>query len=201
MLDRNHNLEVKNKYEMLLKSLIPRFAQKGKNVWNFLRLCLNQILHVIIAYKQSTEALLKRRDEPIPTVDLSSDETEETSAGAAGGSANRYTQYRSSAFEFKKPSPFVDISDDDDSDPFISAAPASSTIIQSKKSEGVSRTSSFRKNESAVSIVPDVKPVNSLAERQQSRNCLKEDVITSIVQRFEESKRKNDSQINDVSQT
>jgi hypothetical protein len=190
---------VKNKYDSLLKSLIPRFAQKGKTLWNFIKLCLNRLS--AIAYKQPIEARVKRREEPIQTVDLSSDETETSTGGAVGGeSSNRYTrQYGSSVFEFKKPSAFVDLSDDEDSDPFMNIAPVTSTIA--KKSESVSRTSSFRKNDSTNSVVPDVKPVNSLAERQQSRNCLKHDVISSIVQKFQESQRKNDSQINDVSQT
>lgn len=195
---------MKNKYDTLLKSLIPRFAQKGKTLWNFLKLCLNRFCAILAVYKQSSDALIKRRDEPIQTVDLSSDETE-TSGGAAGGSGSNHhfpLQYRTSAFEFKKPSAFVDISDDEDSDPFMSPAPASSTIIQNRKSEGGgSRSSSFRKNESTTSVVPDVKPVNSLAEKQQSRNCLKDDAIASIVRRFEEAQRKNNSQINDVSQT
>lgn len=204
ILDRNHNLEVKKKYDSLLKSLIPRFAQKGKSLWNFFSLCLNRLRAIVIlAYQQPNEVFVKRRDEPIQTVDLSSDETETSAGGAESSHQNRYPlQYRSNAFEFKKPSAFVDLSDDEDSDPFISTAPVSSTIIQNKKSEGVSRTSSFRKNESMTSVVvPDVKPVNSLAEKQQSRNCLKEDVISTIVRKFQESQRKNDSQINDVSLT
>lgn len=31
VLDRNHNLDLKIKYDNLIKSLIPRCAQKGKN--------------------------------------------------------------------------------------------------------------------------------------------------------------------------
>lgn len=196
VLERNHNLEVKNKYDCLLKELIPRFSQKGKTVWNFLKLCLNRVCE-FIAYKQFNHASLKCRDEPIQIVDLSSDETETYPGAVARGEpsqTNRFPpQYRKSSFEFKKPSAFIDLSDDEDSDAFAKNAPLSSTINLDKKSESLTR--------SRASIVPDVKPVNSLAEKQQSRNCLKDDAIASIVLRFEDSQRKNDSQINEVAQT
>lgn len=138
-------------------------------------------------------------------MDLSSDETEIYPGAVAReetSQTNRFpSQYRASVFEFKKPSAFVDLSDDEDSDPFVTASPVSSTINQNKKSTCLTMSSSFRKNDSTTSIVPEVKPVNSLAEKQQSRNCLKDDAIASIVLRFEDSQRKNDSQINEVSQT
>ena len=198
VLDRNHNLDLKHKYDALIKSLIPRLPNKGKRFWNFLKQLFNQFFAILVT-KQVTEALRKRND-PIATVDLSSDETE-TSAGAVGGETllNRYMpQYPSRANEFKKPSAFVELSDDEDTDPFSSIAPISSTII--KKNDSVRRSASFRRDDSVTSI-PDVKPVNSLLERQQTRECLKLDALDEIYRRSEVNRQKNDSQINDVSKT
>ena len=198
VLDRNHNLDVKHKYNALLKSLIPRLPSKGKRFWNFLKQLFNQFFAILVT-KQVTEALLKR-NEPIATVDLSSDETE-TSAGAAGGEVllNRFvTHYPLRALPFKKPSTFVELSDDEDTDPFSLIVPMSSTII--KKNDSVHKSSNFKRDDSVTSI-PDVKPVNSLLERQQSRGCLKLDALDEIFRRSKANRQKNDSQINDVSRT
>jgi hypothetical protein len=171
-------------------------------LWDSLKSRFNQFL-AFAASKQVTEALLQRH-EPIQTVDLSSDETE-TSAGAAfGGETSRTsrftTQFPSRAFEFKKPSAFVDLSDDDDSDDFFQVAPASSTIIQSKKNDAVRRSTDLRREESTFAV-PDVKPVNSLAEKQQTRDCLKSNILDLLYRKHKENRQKNDSQINDVSKT
>lgn len=190
---------MKHKYNALLKSLIPRLPSKGKRFWNFLKQLFNQFFAILVT-KQVTEALQKR-NEPIATVDLSSDETE-TSAGAVGGESllNRFMpHYPLRALPtFKKPSTFVELSDDEDSDPFSRIVPMSSTII--KKNDNVSRSASFKRDDSVMSI-PDVKPVNSLLERQQSRGCLKLDALDEIYRRSKVNRQKNDSQINDVSRT
>jgi hypothetical protein len=129
------------------------------------------------------------------TVDLSSDETE-TSAPTGDRSQTRHHSFisdRRPRTEFKKPSAFVELSDDDDSDvaAFLRDSNAlTSTLIKNK-------TTSPRRSESSSFTLPDVTPVNSLKERQQSRKCLQDDAISSIVDRFQASYRKNDSQINE----
>lgn len=139
----------------------------------------------------------------IETVDLSSDETEASVAAAVDVDiyqTNRFqSMHRKSQFEFKKPT-FVDLSDDDDSPQnFNRECVLSSTLIQKKKDEASSPVSSQRKSLSSTSVsVPEIAPVNSLRDRQQSRKCLQDDAISSIVKLYGEKQKVKDSQIFDA---
>lgn len=203
-MDRNHNLDLKTKYDNLLKKLIPRFAQRGKK--DFHQFNKQLILKFDLAHpKYSNDAPLAGQH--IETVDLSSDETEASAAAIAevdSYQTNRFQSlYRKNYFEFKKPPAFVDISDEDDfSRNFSRESVLSSTLDQNKKIDALSPTSSQRKSLSMSSnSVPEVAPVNSLRDRQQSRKCLQEDAISSIVKLYGEKQKEKDSQILDATQS
>lgn len=206
-MERNHNLDLKAKYDNLLKRLIPRFAQRGKRLWTCSK---NQKLETWILSAQtkySNETPVNSVEQLIETVDLSSDETEASTPAAANSDmyqANRFQSlHRKSNFEFKKPSAFVYISDEDDSPQnFMRESVLSSTFIQQKKNAASSPVTSERKSQSQLSVsVPEVAPVNSLRDRQQSRKCLQEDAISSIVKLYGEKQKEKDSQILDAAQS
>lgn len=133
---------------------------------------------------------MKPRTQPMVTVDLSSDDTEPSTSATPVPQyeANRYSSFQSStrgnSFQqsirsgsFKKPPAFLDISDDEDF-----STPIISSTLSKKKDEGMQ--SSHRQSESSLSL-PDVAPVNSLKQRQESRSCLQDDAITSIQKKYE----------------
>lgn len=143
-------------------------------------------------------------EQHIETVDLSSDETEASTAAAPDIESYRNTLFqRTSNCEFKKPSAFVDVSDDEDSpQQFNRESILSSTLIQKKKNEASSPVSSQQKSFSQTSVsVPEVAPVNSLRDRQLSRLCLQEDAISSIVKLYSRKQKEKDSQILDATQS
>lgn len=180
MIDRNHNLESKNQFENLLKSLVPRFPEKASQT---------SVINI-----PST-----LRVENITTVDVSSDETDTSAIGAVGGKS-----YSEEFFENLYRNNFgshraVVISDDEDEPRFHRESLLSSTRIRKVDNDLSSPVSSHRKSESS-STVPPVTPVNSLREKHQHLNCLKDDAIISIVKKFGERRLQDDQHIRENEQ-
>lgn len=139
-------------------------------------------------------------------MDLSSDENDtefiEAAAAACGLNISQSRTFQprhrsNNRNEFKKATKaFIDLSDDEVSEQsFVREGMFSSTRIHGMKGEQLSPTSSHRKSESS-SIPPNVTPVNSLKERQMSRNCLQSNVIDEIVKKYESSKKSSEYKIN-----
>jgi len=140
---------------------------------------------------------------PIETISLSDDEDDDAATAAAVRRQQTQRNYshhqRIGPGSSKPPINFVDLSDEDD----INFGPAnilSSTHLSKThdfKSPAGSLNSSRKANTSDASVTscPDVKPINTLRERQQSKACMQENAIDSIVRKFQESKKQRDSLI------
>ena len=132
----------------------------------------------------------------IPTVDLSSDETE-TSAEAGAACIDSYPKHFFPRALHKHEDDYFY-----DSDPMFQGTVLSSTLIRQRKSEEYIPETIHRNSES-ISSLPKVSivPVNSLKDRQEARACLKEDSVTSIYQKYQEKNKQNNSQIQDHQKT
>lgn len=98
---------------------------------------------------------------------------------------------------FKKPNVFVDVSDDDDDDDDLHTFIQRTSILSStmRKDKPASPTSSHSKSTTSSMIIPNIKPINSLQERQNSKNCLKDNAIDEIIKKFKENKLRSNLQI------
>lgn len=201
VIDRCHNMKVRNDYDNLLKKLIPRNPLKGKR-FAAVNLKFSKTPSIIASVKQSND-FMKPREELIETVDLSQEEPQFTHAAAAGDYPTRRQSnpfYLQDKYTFKKPSAFVDVSDDEDIEPSFARDPIISSTLIKAKNEHSNSISSQNKSSSPFTV-PEVAPVNSLRDRQQSRNCLQDDAISSIVQKYHESRSKNDFKIREAAMT
>lgn len=145
------------------------------------------------------------RQEPIETVDLSTEEPDYSNSASAlpNYATHRISTpplYRLDKAGFKKPSMYVEVSDDEDTEPSFDRHPfISSTLIKTKSQRP--NALNIQKQTSSPVTVSEVPPVNSLRDRQQSRSCLHDDAISSIVQKYEESRIKNNSKIREAAIT
>lgn len=139
-------------------------------------------------------------------MDLSSDETDDRSYGAAAvyqparlPALNRIVNRSQSS----RPAPFVDISDDESDQFDFSSAPLSSTIRKSQHREESMKVSMNESNKSGSSsvVAPEVVAVNSLKEKQLLKPCMQGDVINSITQRYLELRNASDQKIKDAKKT
>lgn len=146
---------------------------------------------------------MKPREELIETVDLSQEETKFANSASAAGNytSSRHVNpplYQQNKSAFKKPLEFVEVSDDEDTEPSFAGHIISSTMVKPKNE----RSNSVSQNKSSLHFtVPEVPAVNSLRDRQQSRNCLKENAISAIVKKYNESRSKNESKIREATMT
>lgn len=150
-------------------------------------------------YEQS-----RSREQEIPVVDLSSDETDDRSCVAAIA----YPPARLPALnrivkpEFRKPTPFVDISDDDSDHYTFSNPPFSSTLRKSKAlDESTKIPNETDKSGSSGLASPEVVAVNSLKEKQLLKPCMQGDTINAITKRFFELRKVSDQKIQDAKKT
>lgn len=195
-------MSAKSQYEQLIRDLVPRFPAKCES--RFKNFCRRKIAKISSLFPtlagQSHHAQPKLNNKPIVTVDLSSDEAENDHPIVKPiFQPFQRSNYQSMPHrsDFKKPSiaPFVDLSDDDDDDLQFTGRTLgfSSTLVRGKKLP--SPMSSNSKSNSSSTIVPSVNPVNSLQERQNSKSCLKDDCIQSIIRKFNDSKIRHESLI------
>ncbi|CRK90990.1 CLUMA_CG004678, isoform A [Clunio marinus] len=186
VLSRNHDLEIKKKYENLLRTVTSDFQFKKK---------------ISDTQKSSMKKQMKALAEPIATVDLSSDDTE-TSGGhitkREPPELRRFSSIRNS-FDFKKPEAYFELSDDEN-EPFGSDV-LSSTRFNDRKKDYIDRNRvSDHNNQSQTSFrtstkIPEITPVNSLKERQGIRDCMQDDVIQNIIDSYTKKKKEKDSRI------
>lgn len=87
-----------------------------------------------------------------------------------------------------KSTTFIDISDDED-------IPESFRDMKNNSMKNVNRSSSSFNITKESAKVPLVKPVNSMLERTERKECFKGSVIEDICRKFSESRRKNDNEI------
>lgn len=185
----------KSQYDMLLRNLVPRFPAKCES--RFKNFCRRKFSCLFPTLAGHNHAQTKVNNEPIVTVDLSSDEADNDHPIVKPMFQRSIYQSMPHRSDFKKPtiSPFADLSDDDDDDLHFTGRMSgfSSTLIREKTLPRP--TSSNSKSNLSSTIVPSVNPVNSLLERQNSKSCLKDDCIASIQRKFNESQKKKDLQI------
>jgi hypothetical protein len=200
VLDKNYSLEVKQKYDTLIRTQVPKDFHKSKNPFAKLIKRFSKPRLVDQQHRFDIDNSSQHRREHIPIVDLSLDETEPraatTSTRQLASPVNSTSVLYASTLKSRKPPVYVDLSDDD-SETFFTRDQVLSSTVSKQRNESSSSTSHQRRS-NVSSIVPDVTPVNSLKERQYSRPCLQNDAISSIVKKYHESQKQKDSQINDA---
>lgn len=138
-------------------------------------------------------------------MDLSSDETDDRSCGAAVvypparlPALNRIA----SRPESSKLAPFVDISDDDSDQYTFSNPPFSSTIRKSLNRDESTKTMNESSKSGSLRLAsPEVVSVNSLKDKQLLKPCMQGDTINEITKRFFELRKVNDQKIRDATKT
>lgn len=183
VMDRNHNLELKNHYDNLLRSLIPTTQTR------------TQYQKYSPGLKPINNATSKK---PIVTIDLSKDDdaTEDIVEVPVTSLHSASYQRRSSDFlPSRKLFDFGNLTYDDKE---FNIGRTPSTLLSSTRL--AQRDGSFKspvksEKSSASSSIPDIQPINSLKERQSGRSCLQHDQIESIVQKFTESRKQIEQRI------
>jgi hypothetical protein len=139
----------------------------------------------------------KEPKQPLQTIDLSEDTEENQQQSQA---TSRYALGAVRKDFFKKPQAYIDLSDDEDQiASFSQNQILSSTAFKSKDRNSI-YTSSVpspinQTKRSETSVLPEIKPINSLQEKQSRIGACKSDAIESIVRKFNESREFKDRAI------
>lgn len=138
------------------------------------------------------------KQQPVQTIDLSEEADENLQQSQAKAS---YSHNRKS--DFKKPQAYIDLSDDDDVQltSFSQNQILSSTVLKSndrRKSmqpPATVKETSINQSRRSISSIPEIKPINTLQEKQANIRACDPDVINSIVRKFHESREFKDRAI------
>ena len=132
---------------------------------------------------------------------MSSDENEQGENVAGAVSTNHFKSInRNSKREFQIQQT-INLSDDE-GDAFNQLRPDFTSTTLKNKSRISNSPLEQRKSQSSSSfVVPQISPINSLKDRQQSRECLKEDIINSISRKFLVRKLSSDQKIKEAEQS
>jgi hypothetical protein len=189
-------MEVKQKYDNLIRTQVPHQIQKCKKPTGGLLNCFSNPRLPAQQHRFDMSKVTQHRGDLVPTIDLSLDETEPRTNACARLSPPAMRSFDPP----KRASAFVDLSDDESESFFVPDQVLTSTINK-KRNESYSSNSNQRRSEGSSLVVPEVKPVNSLKDRLNSRSCLQDDAISSIVKRYQESHKQKDFLISDVQQS
>lgn len=174
IIDRKFSLDTKSDYDRLLQHLIPRYATGAL---------------------KSTIKQSKQEPQQVATIDLSDDNDNAYKPASQKSSPTKEFSFnsRKSDFSFKKPTAFVDLSDDETDREFDRDQLFSSTqIVKSRDRE--QNSSGTKMTESKFSI-PTLPAVNTLKERQSLRSSLQDDAIQKIVDKFNQKREQKDRSI------
>lgn len=180
VITQQNNLEVKDKYDKLLKKLVG----KANN---------NRQVHTIN----------RMNDPSLITIDLSAEENTENRRNLPN---SKYVFRSTKARPDDKTRDIVDLSDDDDDDDDHGISHhfshqnkfLSSTFLRSP-TDKLLNFGGARKNEifQAEIDVPKVTPINTLKEKQAQNKACDPDAIDKITKRFQESREEKDRSISE----
>lgn len=195
IISRNQNIDVKSKYDNLLKSLIPRFPICGE------LFLLNILIFLIYTKKipafKSSNNNRPKDPTPIATIDLLDDNDSPPTINNRIEKSSSFENIKSSFgrkldFSFKKPSDYVCLSDDEgDQLHFNSSSMLSSTQIVKTND----RRSTNDNKEQIKAQTPFVQPINSLRDKHSLRPSLQADNFEKIVLKFQERHEKSNRSI------
>lgn len=146
--------------------------------------------------KQSKEV----KQIPVQTIDLSED-VEVSHQRQSQTSTYKKQNYSLGAIRksiFKKPQAYIDLSDDEDHlTNFSPNQILSSTILKPTDKRRSLNMQFDQSRKSETSVLPDIKPINSLQEKQANLRACQPDAIDSIVRKFNESREYKDRAISE----
>lgn len=182
---------MKQKYDHLIRTQVPQEAQKCKKPLGGLLTCFSNSRLPAHQHRLDMSKVTQHRGDLVPTIDLSLDDIE-----PRANICPRLSPPSHSFHQHKRAPNYADLSDDDSESFFVHERVLSSTVNK-KRNESYSSTSNQRQSAGSSIVVPEVTPVNSLRDRQNTKACMKDNLISSIIKRYEESRKQKDLQIND----